>query len=136
MDLPTDDEILEILTGAKTVAVVGFSSKPERPSHQVAKFLKDAGYRIYPINPNIEETLGEKVYASLEEVPAGIDIVDIFRASDKVLPVVEAAIRVGARVVWMQEGVVNEEAARKAREAGLKVVMDRCTMQEYRRLVM
>lgn len=136
MDQPTNDEILEILTGAKTVAVVGFSSKPERPSHQVAKFLKDAGYRIYPINPNIEETLGEKVYASLEEVPAGIDIVDIFRASDKVLPVVEAAIRVGARVVWMQEGVVNEEAARKAREAGLKVVMDRCTMQEYRRLVM
>ena len=136
MDQPTDDEILEILTGAKTVAVVGFSSKPERPSHQVAKFLKDAGYRIYPINPNIEEALGEKVYASLEEVPAGIDIVDIFRASDKVLPVVEAAIRVGARVVWMQEGVVNEEAARKAREAGLKVVMDRCTMQEYRRLVM
>lgn len=136
MDQPTDDEILEILTGAKTVAVVGFSSKPERPSHRVAKFLKDAGYRIYPINPNIEEALGEKVYASLEEVPAGIDIVDIFRASDKVLPVVEAAIRVGARVVWMQEGVVNEEAARKAREAGLKVVMDRCTMQEYRRLVM
>lgn len=136
MDQPTDDEILEILTGAKTVAVVGFSSKPERPSHRVAKFLKDAGYRIYPVNPNIEEALGEKVYASLEEVPAGIDIVDIFRASDKVLPVVEAAIRVGARVVWMQEGVVNEEAARKAREAGLKVVMDRCTMQEYRRLVM
>ena len=136
MDQPTDDEILEILTGARTVAVVGFSSKPERPSHRVAKFLKDAGYRIYPINPNIEEALGEKVYASLEEVPAGIDIVDIFRASDKVLPVVEAAIRVGARVVWMQEGVVNEEAARKAREAGLKVVMDRCTMQEYRRLVM
>jgi len=136
MDQPTDDEILEILTGAKTIAVVGFSSKPERPSHRVAKFLKDAGYRIYPINPNIEEALGEKVYASLEEVPAGIDIVDIFRASDKVLPVVEAAIRVGARVVWMQEGVVNEEAARKAREAGLKVVMDRCTMQEYRRLVM
>lgn len=136
MDQPTDDEILEILTGAKTIAVVGFSSKPERPSHRVAKFLKDAGYRIYPINPNIEETLGEKVYASLEKVPAGIDIVDIFRASDKVLPVVEAAIRVGARVVWMQEGVVNEEAARKAREAGLKVVMDRCTMQEYRRLVM
>ena len=136
MDQPTDDEILEILTGAKTVAVVGFSSKPERPSHRVAKFLEDAGYRIYPINPNIEEALGGKVYASLEEVPAGIDIVDIFRASDKVLPVVEAAIRVGARVVWMQEGVVNEEAARKAREAGLKVVMDRCTMQEYRRLVM
>lgn len=136
MDQPTDDEILEILTGAKTVAVVGFSSKPERPSHRVAKFLKDAGYRIYPVNPNIEEALGGKVYASLEEVPAGIDIVDIFRASDKVLPVVEAAIRVGARVVWMQEGVVNEEAARKAREAGLKVVMDRCTMQEYRRLVM
>lgn len=136
MDQPTDDEILEILTGAKTIAVVGFSSKPERPSHRVAKFLEDAGYRIYPINPNIEEALGEKVYASLEEVPAGIDIVDIFRASDKVLPVVEAAIRVGARVVWMQEGVVNEEAARKAREAGLKVVMDRCTMQEYRRLVM
>jgi len=136
MDQPTDDEILEILTGAKTIAVVGFSSKPERPSHRVAKFLKDAGYRIYPINPNIEEALGEKVYDSLEEVPAGIDIVDIFRASDKVLPVVEAAIRVGARVVWMQEGVVNEEAARKAREAGLKVVMDRCTMQEYRRLVM
>ncbi|TKJ28949.1 MAG: CoA-binding protein [Chloroflexi bacterium B3_Chlor] len=136
MDQPTDDEILSILTTAKTVAVVGLSSKPERPSYRVAKFLKDVGYRIYPVNPNIEEALGEKAYASLEEVPAGIDIVDVFRASDKVLPVVEAAIRVGARVVWMQEGVVNKEAARKAREAGLKVVMDRCMMREYERLVM
>lgn len=136
MDQPTDDEILSILTTAKTVAVVGLSSKPERPSYRVAKFLKDVGYRIYPVNPNIEEALGEKAYASLEEVPAGIDIADIFRGSEKVLPVVEAAIRVGARVVWMQEGVVNEEAARKAREAGLKVVMDRCMMREYERLVM
>lgn len=136
MDQPSDDEILTILTTAKSIAIVGLSADPDRPSHRVAKFLKEVGYKIYPVNPYIEEAVEEKAYPALHEIPGRIDVVDIFRAPHKVLPPVEAAINVGAKVVWMQEGVVNEEAARKAREAGLKVVMDRCMMTEYRRLLM
>ncbi len=136
MDQPSDDEILSILTSAKSIAIVGLSTKPQRPSYRVARFLKEVGYEIYPVNPRIEEALGEKAYPTLEDLPVEIDVVDIFRASDKVLPVVESAIAVGAKVIWMQEGIVNEAAARRARGAGLKVVMDRCTMKEYRRLLM
>jgi len=136
VDQPSDDEMMSILTAAESIAVVGLSANPDRPSHRVARFLKEVGYKIYPVNPTIEESAGERAYSTLQEIPAEIDVVDIFRASDKVLPVVEAAINVGAKVVWMQEGVVNEEAARKAREAGLKVVMDRCMMKEHRRLLM
>lgn len=136
MDQPSDDEMMSILTAAESIAVVGLSANPDRPSHRVARFLKEVGYKIYPVNPHVGESVGERAYSTLKEIPPEIDVVDIFRASDKVLPVVEAAINVGAKVVWMQEGVVNEEAARKAREAGLKVVMDRCMMKEYRRLLM
>lgn len=133
--LPSDDETLNILATARSIAVVGLSDKPHRPSHQVAKFLKEAGYGIYPVNPHTEEAVGERAYPSLEEIPAKIDIVNIFRASEKVLPAVEPAINMRAKVAWMQEGVVNEETARRAEEAGLKVIMDRCLMKEYKRLM-
>ncbi len=127
-------EIAELLKSSRTIAVVGLSSSPYRPSYGVAADLKNSGYRIIPVNPNETEVLGEKAYARLEDVAEQIDIVDIFRRSELVLPVVEEAIRVKARAVWMQEGVVNEEAARLAREAGLLVVMDRCIAKDLYRL--
>ncbi len=105
-----------------------------RPSNGVAEYLKRAGYRIIPVNPNESEVLGEKCYARLEDVPEKIDMVDIFRRSECVPEIVESAIRVGARSVWMQEGVIHEAAAQRAREAGLQVVMDRCTLKEHRKL--
>ncbi len=118
------DEIEEALTRSRTIAVVGLSPRPDRPSHYVARYLKEQGYRIIPVNPTIEEVLGEKSYPDLKSVPVPIDMVDIFRRPDQVMPVVEDAIQVGARYIWMQDGVVNEEAAARARAAGLKVVMD------------
>ena len=125
--------IPELLRNSRTIAVVGLSSKKYRPSHGVAEYMQREGYRIIPVNPNESEVLGEKSFARLEDVPEHIDIVDIFRRSEFVGPIVEAAIRVGASAVWMQEGVVNEKAAGKAREAGLVVVMDRCILKEHRR---
>lgn len=127
------DAVAHILRNAKTIAVVGLSSNPLRASNEVAAYLKAAGYRIIPVNPNEREVLGEKAYARLEDVPEHVDIVDIFRRSEFVKPVVASAIGVGASAVWMQEGVVNEAAARKAREAGLTVVMDRCILKEHQR---
>ncbi len=118
------DVIEDILTNSKTIAVVGLSPDPERPSHYVAKYLQEQGYRIIPINPQIEEALGEKSYPDLKSVPEPIDMVDIFRRSEHVLPIVEEAIEVGAKYIWMQDGVINEEAAEKARAAGLPVVMN------------
>ena len=132
---PTDGEIKEILKNAKNIAVVGLSDKPGRDSHRVAAYLKGRGYKIFPVNPTIEETLGEKSYPRLEDIPEPIDVVDIFRAPERVPPIVESAIAIGAKVVWMQLGVVNEEAAERARDEGLTVVMDRCMMQEHRRLL-
>jgi predicted CoA-binding protein len=126
--------IPDLLRQSRTIAVVGLSSKKFRPSHGVAEYMQKAGYRIIPVNPHESEVLGEKAYARLEDIPEHIDIVDIFRRSEAVPPVVESAIRVGASAVWMQEGVVHEEAARKAREAGLVVVMDRCILKEHMRL--
>jgi uncharacterized protein len=131
---PTDKLCAEILKRSRTIAVVGISPNPMRPSNGVAEYLKRAGYRIIPVNPNQTEVLGEKCYARLEDVPEKIDLVDIFRRSEFVPEIVESAIRVGARAVWMQEGVIHEEAAERAREAGLDVVMDRCTLKEHRRL--
>jgi predicted CoA-binding protein len=128
------EEIEEILKESRTVAVVGLSAKPDRPSHKVAKYLQAHGYRIIPVNPNGGEVLGEKVYTTLSSITEKVDIVDIFRRSEEVLPVVEEAIRIGARAVWMQENIVNEEAAQRARDAGLKVVMDRCLKKEHKRL--
>jgi len=126
--------IPEILKSARTIAVVGISSNPMRASNGVSEYLKRAGYRIIPVNPNEREVLGEKCYARLEDVPEKIDLVDIFRRSEYVPDIVESAIRVGARAVWMQEGVIHEDAAERARQAGLDVVMDRCTLKEHRKL--
>jgi len=126
--------IADILASARTIAVVGLSPKVCRPSHGVAEYMQRAGYRIIPVNPNVTEVLGEKSYASLEAVPGPVDIVDIFRRSEYVPAIVEAAIRKGAKTVWMQEGVLHEEAARRAESAGLAVVMDRCILKDHRRL--
>lgn len=126
-----DDPIRDLLARSKVIAVVGLSSKPHRPSFGVARYLQSVGYRIIPVNPNESEVLGEKSYARLEDVPVQVDIVDIFRRSEFVPPLVESAIAIGAAAVWMQEGVVHEEAAARARAAGLEVVMDRCTLKEH-----
>lgn len=127
------DPILEILKKYKTIAVVGLSSNPMRPSHEVSEYMQSAGYRIIPVNPNETEVLGEKSYARLEDVPEKIEIVDIFRRVEEVAAVVESAIRIGAKVVWMQLGIENEEAAEKARATGLTVVEDACILVEHKR---
>lgn len=129
-----DESIRRILLNAKTIAVVGLSSNPMRPSHGVSEYLQRCGYRIIPVNPQETDVLGEKSYASLRDIPEKVDIVDIFRRSDAVPPVVDDAIAIGAGTVWMQEGVVHEAAAQKARAAGLEVVMDLCILKEHRRL--
>lgn len=126
--------VAEILQQSRTIAVVGLSSKRFRPSYGVAEYMQRSGYRIVPVNPEESEVLGEKCYADLDSVPEAIDIVDIFRRSEFVPEIVEAAIRIGARAVWMQEGVVHEEAAARAAAAGLTVVMDRCILKDHRRM--
>ena len=127
------ERITELLKSARTIAVVGLSSSPLRPSYGVAAYLQSHGYRIVPVNPQIKGALGEKAYPSLKAVPEKIDIVDIFRRSENVPPVVEEAIELGLPALWMQETVVHEEAAEKARRAGVFVVMDRCILKEHRR---
>src|SRR5713226_3913757 len=127
------DPILEILRKYKSIAVVGLSSNPMRPSYDVTEYMQSAGYRIIPVNPNETEVLGEKSYARLEDVPEKIEIVDIFRRAEEVSAVVESAIRVGAKTVWMQLGVGNEAAAERARAAGLAVVEDSCILIEHRK---
>jgi uncharacterized protein len=124
-----------LLRNAKTIAVVGLSSRRTRPSYGVSEYMQSAGYRIIPVNPNESEVLGEKAYRSLDDVPEHIDIVDIFRRSEMVPEVVDAAIRIGAHGVWMQEGVIHEDAAKRARAAGLEVIMDRCILKEHRRML-
>ena len=119
-----------ILDEAKTVAVVGLSDNPERPSHYVALYLQERGYRIIPVNPRLREVLGEKSYGSLSEIPGGADLVDVFRESVAVPRIAEEAIRIGARFFWMQEGVVNEQAREMLAAAGIPVVMDRCMKKE------
>jgi predicted CoA-binding protein len=126
--------IAEILQSAHVIAVVGLSSKRYRPSYGVTEYMQRAGYRIIPVNPQETEVLGEKCYPDLDAVPEAIDIVDIFRRSEYVPDIVEAAIRKGAKAIWMQEDVVHEDAARRAADAGLDVVMDRCILKEHRRL--
>jgi len=128
------DPVADILSASKTIAIVGLSNRIFRPSNGVAQYLQSAGYRIIPLNPREREVLGEKSYARLEEVPERVDIVDIFRRSEFVPEIVESAIRMGARGIWMQEGVVHREAAERARRAGLFVVMDSCILKEHRRL--
>src|SRR5512135_802026 len=132
-----DEDIKKILSNFKTVAVVGISPKKDRPSYIVASYLQSKGYRIIPVRPDGEEILGEKVYHRLADIPEeiGVEIVDIFRKSEDVPPVVDEAIRRKAKVVWMQEGVIHKEAGTKAEKAGLKVVMDRCIKKEHQRLI-
>jgi len=127
------EPITKILRESRTVAVVGLSSNPMRPSFGVTEYMQGMGYRIIPVNPNEREVLGEKSYARLEDVPEKIDIVNVFRRAEEVPPVVESAIRIGAKVVWMQSGIANEEAAEKARAAGLMVIEDACILVEHRR---
>lgn len=127
-------EVEHILRHFRRIAVVGLSPRPERASYEVASYLKEQGYDIIPVNPTATEILGLKCYPDLASVPDPVEVVDIFRRSEEVGPIVEQAIAKGAKAVWMQEGVVNPEAAQRAREAGLMVVMDRCMMREHRHL--
>lgn len=127
------DAIRELLATSRTIAVVGLSSSAMRPSHGVAEYLQGAGYKIIPVNPNETEVLGERAVARLEDIREKVDIVDIFRRSEFVPQIVESAIAIGAKAVWMQEGVIHEAAAERARAAGLMVVMDRCILKEHAR---
>jgi predicted CoA-binding protein len=128
---PAPEEIAGILKKYRVVAVVGLSTDPDKPSYQVAQYLKEHGYRIVPVNPACSEILGEKCYASLKDIPFPIEVVDIFRKVEAIPPIVEEAIAVGAKVVWLQLGLVDMESARKARESGLQVVMDHCMKIEH-----
>ena len=131
MEINSDEVISNILDGAKTIAVVGISSDPSRPSYSVSRYMQSNGYRIIPVNPNETSVLGEKAYASLDDISEKIDLVDIFRRSDEAGRHVDEAIRIGARGVWLQEGVIDKAAARRALDAGLQVVMDRCILKEH-----
>jgi predicted CoA-binding protein len=131
-----DDQMMkDILVSAKTIASVGLSSNQQKESYWIVSYLRDQGYRIIPVNPTADEILGEKAYPDLESVPEKIDVVQVFRKPEDVPPVVDSAIKIGAKAIWMQEGIVNEEAAQKARQAGLQVVMDACMRVTHRRLI-
>jgi len=135
-DLKADDSTLRgLLTGMKRIAVVGISAKEDRASHGIAKFLIGQGFEVVGVNPTLTEVLGVKVYPTLTEVPGPVDLVDIFRKSEAVPPIVDEAIACGVKAVWMQEGVINPDAAAKAQAAGLTVVMDRCIYKEWLRLM-
>jgi hypothetical protein len=130
-----DSEIEDILKTSRIIAVVGLSPKPDRDSYEVAHYLQQHGYKIIPVNPTAASILGEKAYPDLLSIPEKVDVVDIFRRPEHVPPIVEEAIKIGAKTIWMQLGVVNEDAAKKAVEAGLEVVMDKCMLREHRRLL-
>ena len=133
---PSAEEIRALLESSRTVAVVGLSDRPYRTSHSIARALQDFGFEIFPVNPNLSgPVLGEEPYASVQAIGAPVDIVDVFRRSENVSPVARDAVAAGARVLWMQSGVINEEAAAYAKEHGLTVVMDRCIMVDYATLV-
>ena len=127
----TSDAIRDLLESSKVIAVVGLSSRTSRPSYGVSRYMQSAGYRIIPVNPGETEILGERCYARLEDITEHVDIVNIFRRPEAVPEIVESAIRIAARAIWMQEGVENEAAAARAREAGLFVVMDRCIFKDH-----
>jgi len=131
VDRQRPDAAEKILTSARTIAVVGLSANPRRPSHGVARYLQRVGYRIIPVNPNLEEVLGERAYPTLREIPQPVDVVDVFRRSEFVGPIVDDAIAIQATAVWLQDGVFDEEAAARARAAGLDVVMDDCMMRRH-----
>ena len=133
---PSVDEIRALLASSRTVAVVGLSDRPYRTSHSIARALQEFGFKIFPVNPNLSgPVLGEDPYASVEEIGGAVDIVDVFRRSEKAMPAARDAVAAGAKVLWMQVGVINEEAASYAKEHGLTVVMDRCIMVDYASLV-
>jgi predicted CoA-binding protein len=125
----------KILNEFFTVAIVGASPNPEKPSYRVFDYLAHHGFHVIPVNPNAQQILGHISYDSLLSIPEKVEVVDIFRSSEEVMPVVEEAIRIGAKAVWMQEGIINEEAAARARKAGLLVVMDKCIMKEHKRCI-
>jgi predicted CoA-binding protein len=131
----SDEMMKEILLNTKTIASVGISGNQEKVSNGVGAYLLEHGYQLIPVNPTTDEILGKKSYPDLSSVPEKIDVVQVFRRPEDVPPVVDEAIKVGAKVVWMQEGIVNEEAAQKAREAGLQVVMDACMRATHQRLI-
>ncbi len=131
---PVQDELRRLLATTKTIAVVGLSNRPDRPSYEIAAYLQAQGYRIIPVNPTIAEVLGEKSYPSLREIPEPVDVVQIFRKPEDVPPIVDEAIAISAKAVWMQPGIVNEEAAARAEAAGLQVVMDICMRATHRTL--
>jgi hypothetical protein len=130
-----DKQIRDILKNARVIATVGFSTNPDKPSSYVPEYLMYQGYRVIPVNPTTPEILGEKAYPDLLAIPEKVDVVQIFRPAEDVPAIVAQAIQIGAKVIWMQEGIVNEEAAKTAREAGLQVVMDKCMMKQHRRLL-
>lgn len=132
---PSNEERREILQQAKTIAVVGLSNKPDRTSYLIAEALQENGYKIIPVNPTVDEVLGEKSYASLTEISEHVDIVDVFRRSETVMPVAEEAVKIGAGTLWLQQGVYNEDAANYAAQHGLNVVMDRCIKVDHALLV-
>jgi len=132
--MEVNETITQVLKESRIIAVVGLSNNPERPSYRVASYLQAQGYKIVPVNPTITEALGEKSYPDLAAIPGPVDVVEVFRKSEDVPPIVEAAIGKGAKAVWLQEGVVNEAAATRARAAGLLVIMDRCMLKEHSRL--
>lgn len=132
---PTDQELRNILRDAKKIAVVGISNKPDRPSYQVAKYMKEAGYEIIPINPTIDEVFGVKSVKTLTELEEDVDIINVFRRSEETVPVAEAAVKTKAKVLWLQLGIFNEEAAKIAMSNGMKVVMDHCIKIDHARLM-
>ena len=132
---PEDRELRALLGDVRTIAVVGLSSRPNRPSYEVARYLQEHGYRIVPVNPNETEVLGEKAYASLAEVPERIDVVDVFRRAEETPAIARDAVAIGARVLWLQEGIVSDEAARIASEGGLEVIMGVCIRHVRARLM-
>jgi predicted CoA-binding protein len=132
---PNRDEIKQLLVESKIIAVVGLSDNPDRTSYMIAEAMQKSGYRIIPVNPNAEQILGEKSYASLTDIPEQIDIVNVFRRSEFIVPIAEEAVKIKAKVLWLQQGVYNEEAASLASEQGLSVIMDRCIKVEHAILV-
>ena len=126
-----EKETIQKIFSMKTIAVVGLSPKEIRPSYGVARYLQNAGYKIIPVNPGHPEILGEKSYPTLKDIPIEVDIVDVFRKPEHVMPITEAAIEIGAKAIWFQDGVINAEAAKKAEDAGLQVVMDDCMLRQH-----
>lgn len=133
-EVKSDETVAAILNDSRTVAVVGASEKEDQPSNLVARYLKEHGYRVIPVNPNCREVAGEKCYPNLKAIPDRVDVVDIFRKAEEIPPIVDEAVEIGAGAVWMQLGLAEPESAEKARCAGLRVVMDRCMKEEHKRL--